>query len=291
MIHPWLAAARPRTLFASACPVIAGASVAAREGPLSWPWLAATLACALLLQITANYANDYWDWRKGADTSRRRGPARMTATGTVSPRAMLAATLASLGLALALGAALVARGGWPIAVLGLAAAASAILYTAGPFALAYLGLGELFAFVFFGPVAAAGTAYLQELRWSAEAAIAGLAPGGYAAALMAVNNLRDRDEDARADKRTLAVRLGPRGAEAVFLAAAWLPVAASTMLLAFRPGVVAALPALAAVVGALQLTRALGPAVAAGRENSLLSTTGTAALVFTATFALAWPVS
>ncbi|MCX7869115.1 MAG: 1,4-dihydroxy-2-naphthoate octaprenyltransferase, partial [Terrimicrobiaceae bacterium] len=222
MSSPWVAAARPKTLFASACPVILGAVAAAREAPIPWPWLLATLACALLLQITANYANDYWDFRKGADTPRRKGPPRMTASGRVAPRAMLAATCISLLLALLMGAVLTWRGGWPILLIGLAAAASAILYTSGPFPLAYRGLGEVFALVFFGPVAAAGTAWVLALAWMPEAALLGLAPGGFSTALMSLNNLRDREEDARAGKRTLAVRFGERVGRGVIVLSLWL---------------------------------------------------------------------
>lgn len=286
VIWPWVAAARPKTLFAAACPVVLGGAMAEPQLPAAWPWFLVTLACAVLLQITANLANDYWDFRKGADTHLRKGPLRMTASGLVEPRHTLIATLLALGLALLLGLALIGRGGWPIFGIGCAAALSAILYTAGPFPLAYLGLGELFALAFFGPVAVAGSAYLLSLEWQPSAFLLGLAPGGYAVVLMSINNLRDREEDARSGKRTLAVRFGEKFAAAIFVFSLWLPVAACGLVFAFGADWAAAGAGFVAILAALRLSRAFQIARPAKALNSLIPATAAAAILFTVAYAL-----
>jgi 1,4-dihydroxy-2-naphthoate octaprenyltransferase len=141
---------------------------------------------------------------------------------------MWRATLVTFGLAALVGLYLVARGGLPVVLIGVASILSGILYTGGPAPIGYRGLGDLFVLVFFGPVAVAGTHYVQTLTFSPEAAIAGLGPGLISVAVLAVNNLRDIETDAVAGKRTLAVRLGPQFARAehaaAILLAALLPL-------------------------------------------------------------------
>lgn len=207
-LKPWALAARPKTLFAAVTPVILGGALAYDAGFLHGPSTISALAGAILIQIGTNYANDYFDFIKGADTSGRVGPARATASGDVTPDAMRRAMSAVFALALVPGAYIIYRGGWPFAVIGLAGIASGILYTGGPYPLGYVGLGDLFVFVFFGPVAVGGTYYLQGLTLDAVAIAAGCAPGLLSVAILTVNNLRDREQDAAAGKRTLAVRFG-----------------------------------------------------------------------------------
>jgi 1,4-dihydroxy-2-naphthoate octaprenyltransferase len=205
----WLLAARPRTLGASIAPVIMGTAMAFKDGGFHAPTAVATLLCAILIQIEANYANDYFDFLKGADTDARLGPTRATASGLVTPVQMRNATLIVLGMALLLGLYLVWRGGWPILAIGVLSVIFAALYTGGPYPLGYLGLGEVFVLIFFGPVAVGGTYYAQTLEWRLLPTIAGLAPGLISCAILAVNNLRDIDEDRRTGKHTLAARFGP----------------------------------------------------------------------------------
>ncbi|HET7094579.1 MAG TPA: 1,4-dihydroxy-2-naphthoate octaprenyltransferase, partial [Thermomicrobiales bacterium] len=157
----WLLAIRPKTLPAAVAPVIVGCAVAAREGAFALATAVAALAVALLLQIAANLANDVYDYQRGADTGERVGPVRVTHAGLISPQQMMAATAASIALAIVVGLYLVAQGGWPILLLGLLAIVSAVAYTGGPAPLGYLGLGEAFVFLFFGFAAVAGTAYVQ----------------------------------------------------------------------------------------------------------------------------------
>ena len=207
-IRAWLLATRPKTLIASVAPVIAGTGLAIYHGVFAFlPALAALLG-AICIQIGTNIGNDYYDFVRGGDTEDRVGPVRVTQAGILPPKIVRAGMLAALGLAIVLGVYLVWIGGWPIVWIGLASIACAVLYTGGPFPLAYHGLGDLFVFIFFGLVAVAGTYYVQGLSWSADAFLIGAGVGALNTALIVVNNLRDIETDARAGKRTLAVRIG-----------------------------------------------------------------------------------
>ncbi|HEV2066842.1 MAG TPA: 1,4-dihydroxy-2-naphthoate polyprenyltransferase [Thermomicrobiales bacterium] len=206
----WVLASRPKTLPAAIAPVLAGTAVAIHEDGFHPQTASLALITALLLQIAANFANDALDFRRGADTRQRVGPARVTASGLIDADDVLRATALTLALATLTGLFLVLRGGWPLAVLGIAALICAVAYTGGPFPLGYLGLGEVFVFLFFGPVAVAGTAYVQTLdvTWLALATAVPL--GALATGILVVNNLRDLRTDALANKRTIAVRIGDR---------------------------------------------------------------------------------
>jgi len=170
----------------------------------------AALFAAVMIQIGTNLANDYFDCLHGADQCDRVGPVRVTQSGLATPNQVLVATALAFALACAAGLYLVIRGGWPILLIGLLSILSGILYTAGPYPLGYHGLGELFVLVFFGPVAVSGTYYVQALQVTPTVLLIGLAPGLMSVAILTVNNIRDRESDRRAGKRTLAVRFGLR---------------------------------------------------------------------------------
>ncbi|MGE0191051.1 MAG: 1,4-dihydroxy-2-naphthoate polyprenyltransferase [Planctomycetota bacterium] len=224
----WVAASRPRTLPAAAAPVAIGVGLAWREGVFHLPSALGALAGALLLQIGANFANDYFDGVKGTDTPDRLGPTRAVAAGLVTPAAMRTAFVLALVAATVVGALLAWRAGWPVIAIGVASIAGAVLYTGGAKPLGYLGLGDVLVLAFFGPVAVAGTVFVQALAWRADAVVAGFGPGLLAVALLAVNNVRDVDTDRRAGKGTLAVRFGRGFARAeivgALLGAALVPV-------------------------------------------------------------------
>ena len=215
----WLLAARPRTLPASVAPVLVGTAMAFGDGALHGPAATAALVCAVLIQVATNLANDLFDFEKGADTEARLGPMRVTQAGLVSPGTMRRGIIAVLALTFLCGLYLVWRGGWPIVLIGVASVAAGLLYTGGPRPLGYMGLGDLLVLVFFGPVAVAGTYYVQALTLNPTVVVAGLGPGLISVAMLAVNNLRDTDEDRRAGKRTLAVRFGPGFARGEYIAA------------------------------------------------------------------------
>lgn len=171
------------------------------------PFLAA-LSGALLIQIGTNFANDYSDFVRGVDTDDRLGAPRVTQTGLLSPAEVRRAAALAFGLAAAVGLYLVWRGGWPIVVIGLASIIAGICYTGGPWPFGYHGLGDLFVMIFFGPVAVAGTYYVQALSWDPGTLLAGLGVGALTTAILVINNLRDRSTDEAAGKRTLAVLIG-----------------------------------------------------------------------------------
>ena len=235
----WLLAIRPKTLTASLAPVILGTALAYKDGYFSGSYLFLTFFCALLIQIGTNLCNDYCDFKKGADTPERIGPTRVTQAGLIAPNEVSAGFVLAFGLAACVGLCLVLRAGWPILLIGVASILSGIAYTAGPYALAYLGLGELFVLIFFGPVAVAGTYYIQALRFSWPACLAGIALGLLSCAILVVNNLRDLEQDKKANKKTLAVRFGRQFANfeylfcllAPALIAFWLHAWAASLLI------------------------------------------------------------
>jgi len=211
-VAAWRMAIRPHTLSVSLAPVLVGTGVAVLVGGFSLGPAAAALLGAVLLQIASNFANDVFDFRSGADNADRKGPPRTAQLGLLSETQLFAGLAAVLVAALLVGIYLVQVGGAPILLIGLAGMVSAVAYTAGPYPLGYHGLGDLFVFLFFGLAAVAGTTYVQTGTWEPLALALSVPIGGIAAGVLSVNNIRDLDTDAPAGKRTMAVRLGPRGA-------------------------------------------------------------------------------
>jgi len=216
-LHIWLHASRPKTLPAAIAPVIIGAALAFADGQ-SHP-LAAIMAAlgALFIQIGTNFANDYFDYYKGADDKGRLGPVRVTQAGLVKPAAMKQAFITAYLVAALFGAYLVYRGGWPIVLIGTLSILFSIAYTGGPYPLGYNGWGDVFVFIFFGPVAVGGAYYVQALEINYYVLLAGIAPGLFSVAILTVNNLRDIHTDRQAGKRTLAVRWGENFARLEYL--------------------------------------------------------------------------
>ena len=261
----WIAAARPRTLPAAVAPVLVGSACALHAGGFApLPALAALLV-ALLLQVGTNFVNDWGDFRRGADGPDRVGPARAVAAGWITPRAMALAGALAFGAAALLGIYLTLRGGPLALALGVLSIAAGVAYTAGPFPLAYRGLGEVFVFAFFGPVAVCGTELVQRGAVSALALAAAVPVGMIAAAILVVNNVRDVDTDARAGKRTIAVRLGARRTRRLYALLVGAALAAP-VLLAWStlapPSVLIALGAVVAASTPLRVVRnETGPAL------------------------------
>ena len=255
--------------------------------PRALPATAALLG-ALLLQIGANLANDLFDCEKGADREDRIGPPRAMQLGLVSAAQMRRAITLVFGAALLVGGYLVAVGGWPIAVVGALSIAAGLAYTGGPFPFGYHGLGDVAVFVFFGLVAVGGTYYVQTLSLSPLAIAAALPVGALATAILVVNNLRDIDSDARAGKRTLAVRIGPRATRVEFGA---LLVFAYALLPGFwllGPGSPWVLLPLLTLPGAFVLARAIATAADGPTLNAALADTARLAFGFSLLFAIGW---
>jgi len=204
----WLSAARPQTLAASVVPVVVGASLAWADQQFRWDTTLVALFCAVLIQIGTNFANDYYDFIKGADTPERIGFKRATASGLITPNAMFTATWLTMAVAFFAGLYLVWIGGWVILLIGILSLLFGILYTGGPYPLGYNGLGDLFVFIFFGFAAVMGTYYVNALEWSWISFWASIPVGALCVNILVVNNLRDVNQDKISGKKTLGVLFG-----------------------------------------------------------------------------------
>jgi 1,4-dihydroxy-2-naphthoate octaprenyltransferase len=234
-------AARPRTLPAAIAPVLVGSAAAyyviydphnvacgpgatcatgALEGDPEFRVLAflAALVGSIFIQVGTNLANDYSDAKRGADTVDRLGPVRVTSSGLVAPRRVLVATWIAFAVAVACGIYLATVAGPVILAIGVVSILAGVLYTGGPRPYGYAGLGELFVFLFFGLVAVNGSYYVQleELDWLPLGL--SISIGCLSTAILVVNNIRDIETDRRANKNTLAVRLGREGARRLYVA-------------------------------------------------------------------------
>ncbi len=210
-IPAWILAARPATLTAAFAPVAVGTACAWRVGGIRWDAALAALLGAFLIQIATNFANDMFDFQKGADTEERLGPTRTAQAGLLTVRQLRRGIMVTFAFALGAGIYLTWIAGPAVVVIGLASMAAGLAYTGGPFPLAYNGLGDVFVMVFFGFVAVCGTAFVQALFVPDIAWAASIPIGALATAILVVNNVRDFEGDARAGKRTLVVRFGREG--------------------------------------------------------------------------------
>jgi 1,4-dihydroxy-2-naphthoate octaprenyltransferase len=214
----WVQGARPRTLGAAVAPVLVGTAtaVADADGVIWWRF-AFALVVALALQIGVNYANDYSDGVRGTDKERK-GPLRLTATGTATPGAVKRAAALSFLVAAVFGGVLsIVVNPW-LLLVGVAAIAAAVLYTGGPKPYGYIGLGEIMVLAFFGFVATVGSAYVQTEYVPGAAWWGSLVVGLLACAILLANNLRDIATDSVTGKHTLAVRVGATTTRRLFVA-------------------------------------------------------------------------
>ncbi len=207
-IEPWFIASRPRTLLAAFVPVMVGSAVAFNEGKLNIIFSLAALICSVLIQVGTNFTNDLYDYLKGSDTVKRKGPRRVLASGLISANEMKAAIVITFLTAFLLGLFLVYHGGAVILVIGVLSILAGLAYTAGPFPLAYNGLGDIFVFMFFGIVGTVGTYYLHTKELSLISFISSIPVGALVTNILVVNNYRDADEDKLSGKKTLAVKFG-----------------------------------------------------------------------------------
>jgi len=246
----WVGGARLRTLPLAIAPVAAGAGLAKLAHGFSWPLTILALAVAILLQVGVNYANDYSDGVRGTD-AHRVGPARLTGSGLVDPKRVLAAALVSFALAAASGlAAVILSERWWFLAIGALAIVAAWFYTGGKRPYGYAGLGEVAVFIFFGLVATVGTVWLQVDLTMQEPWIAGAGIGFFAVAVLVINNTRDIETDAVSGKRTISVRIGDRASRILFVVCALLPFAVPGIYFAIYPGMVLVWLVLLAVIPA-----------------------------------------
>ena len=268
----WIAGARLRTLSLAIAPVAMGTAVAFYTLGYNLAIALLCLGVAAFLQIGVNYANDYSDGVRGTD-AQRVGPSRLTGSGAAKPRAVLTVALVFFGLAAGAGIAIVVlTGTWWLLAIGAVALVAAWFYTGGKRPYGYAGLGELVAFLFFGLVATVGTTYVQIEQVPLEALLAGVIAGLFAAAILLVNNIRDREQDARVGKKTLAVRIGDLPSRilfAVLLASAYGVLVPFALLFAWAPLVYFTLLITAPVLLIVLLAKTPGELVLALKLTSL----------------------
>jgi 1,4-dihydroxy-2-naphthoate polyprenyltransferase len=287
-MNPWIIAIRPQTLPAAIAPVAIGTAMAFGDGLFHGPSALMALSAALCIQIGTNLANDYFDFKKGADTADRKGPTRVTQAGLIKPSMVLWVSIVFFVLAALSSIYLVHRGGVCILIIAVASILSGIFYTAGPKPLGYLGLGDLFVLVFFGPVAVGGTYFTQALEINPAVIVAGLAPGFLSMAILAVNNLRDIDTDHRAGKLTLAVRFGRGFAMSEYLfciIAATLTPFAVVLITGDHQDVAAA-----SLIGfcAIPCVKAVFTHIDGAGLNRVLGLTGRLLLIYSTVFSIGW---
>ncbi|MCI5052201.1 MAG: 1,4-dihydroxy-2-naphthoate octaprenyltransferase [Simkaniaceae bacterium] len=223
----WVEAARPKTLPAILGPIAIGTSIAFKAGHFNLLTLLITLTAGVGVQVLSNFANDYFDWKKGADEGRT-GPRRVMSANLVSANQMkLAMTLTSL-IIFCSGLYLSFLGGPYIILLAAISICLGFLYTAGPYPIAYVGLSEIFVMIFFGLIATGVTTFLQEGNICYQAIAAGIGPGALSTAMLTLNNIRDIESDRASNKWTLPARFGKRFGMieliGCFILAAFMPI-------------------------------------------------------------------
>jgi 1,4-dihydroxy-2-naphthoate octaprenyltransferase len=282
----WLLACRPATLTAALAPVLVGTAVAFASGARRVGPAIAALVGAMLIQIATNLANDVYDHEKGADTAERKGPVRAAQSGLLTPRALRVGLALTVALAVVPGLYLASVAGYPIVVVGVVSILAGVAYTAGPYPLGYHGLGDVFVFVFFGLVAVTGTAFVElgaipRLAWPGAVSV-----GALATAVLVVNNVRDRETDVGAGKRTLAVRFGRAAGVAEYVGLLVLAHLSSFAAIAWLRSPWAVLP-LATVPIAARLARTVARATDGPTMNQALARTARLVLVHAALFSIA----
>ena len=220
-LQAWLLAARPKTLSGAAVPVMIGVALAFVDAQeygddvFSWTAAALCLLFAFIMQIDANFVNDFFDYAKGNDDSASRlGPLRACTQGWVKTDSMKQAIASTTVLACLVGLPLVYYGGLEMILVGLLCVVFCFLYTTH---LSYMGLGDVLVLVFFGIVPVCCTYYIQLHTLTWQVFVASIACGLVIDGLLIVNNYRDRYNDERDGKMTLVVRIGSEAAEWLYL--------------------------------------------------------------------------
>jgi 1,4-dihydroxy-2-naphthoate octaprenyltransferase len=237
-ISNWVSGARVRTLPLAFSPVILGSAIASSIDGFD-PLIAfLALLVAVFLQLGVNYSNDYSDGVRGTDDYRL-GPQRLTGSGTVEPKKVLYVAFGFFALAAFSGLVIVLLiAQWWLLLIGVLAILAAWYYTGGKDPYGYAGLGELSVFIFFGPVATVGTSFAQTLVFQADALIAGIGLGLFAAAVLVTNNIRDIETDKQAGKRTLAVFMGSKASKVFYLVLIWIPMVITLPFVVIYPATI-----------------------------------------------------
>jgi 1,4-dihydroxy-2-naphthoate octaprenyltransferase len=227
-IVAWFNAIRPYSLLASIAPVVVGTAIAYSDGFFHWPSALSALIVAVFIQIGTNLSNDYFDFKSGVDRLGHGRPTSSILSGALTSSEIKVGFVLAFAVAAVAANTLVIRAGMPALIIAVVSIVAGLLYTAGRWSLARLGLGDLFVLVFFGPVAVAGTYYVQSFEYNGAVILSGFMTGFVSVAILVVNNLRDITTDAVAGRKTLAVRFGKKFTRMEYLfcilAAASVPV-------------------------------------------------------------------
>jgi 1,4-dihydroxy-2-naphthoate polyprenyltransferase len=251
-LKAWIVGARPHTLSAAVVPVLVGTALAYGKPGFAWGVFALTLIASLLVQIGANFTDEFSDHGATASVHKYLAPHKVIARGLLTERQVKIGAVAVFGAATVIGLSLVLRAGWPLLLLCLASLVVAYSYSGGPIPLGDYALGEPLVFVTMGPVMVMGTVYAQLASWESAALIFSLPVAALVTAILIANNLRDADEDRANGRRTVvtvfgrpAVRAGyaallavafaiPAAAVATGRATPWLLLPLLTLPLALR---------------------------------------------------------
>ncbi len=221
----WLEAMRLRTLPVSISGVLMAIGITAWQGRFQWQPAVLCLVFALLAQIASNFANEYYDYKKGSDKKGRVGPRRGVTEGDIKPTTLRNVTYLTLAIACAVGCCLIPYGGWKIIPVGVLIAIFVLAYSAGPYPLSYHGLGELTVFIFYGVVPVIASYYVISQSIDALAVLASMTIGFMGVNVLLVNNYRDMDDDKEAGKNTAVVIFGRQLASAAYLFNGFIAIA------------------------------------------------------------------
>lgn len=285
----WWLAIRPHTLWAAVCPVMISSALAWEENQFSLSVAFLALVAVISLQAATNLTNDYYDHIRGTDNEERIGPLRVMQAGLVNSQEMRLAMMLCFGVSLLIGAYFSLSLGWGLFALTALSVLAGFMYTGGPFPLGYHGLGDLFAFVFFGPVAVAGTYFLQTAEVSPLAVFIGFAPGCFSVALITVNNLRDVHGDRNAGKKTLAVRMGPLFSRFEYTLSLLVAALIALTFVVFQGKLFFLLiPVVMLVLAAPALRTVWHPMIDGPAMNQTLARTGQLLLIYSLLLSLGW---
>lgn len=221
----WLEAMRLRTLPVSISGVLMAIGITAWQGRFQWTPALLCLVFAILAQVASNFANEYYDYKKGADKKGRVGPRRGVTEGDIKPTTLRNVTYLTLALACAVGCCLIPYGGWQIIPVGVLIAIFVLAYSAGPYPLSYHGLGELTVFIFYGLVPVIASYYVIAHCFDSLAVLASMTIGFMGVNVLLVNNYRDMDDDKEAGKNTSVVIFGRQLASAAYLFNGFIAIA------------------------------------------------------------------
>lgn len=234
----WIEAVRLRTLPVSVAGVVIAMGVAAWRHEFELVPAMLCLVFAVLAQVAANLANEYYDFLKGVDRAGREGPRRGVTEGDFSPKTLRNATVAVLVAACVVGCCLLFYGDWWLLPVGIVIVLGALAYSAGPWPLSHHGLGELAVFIFFGLVPVNLTYYVMAGHFDATAMLCSITIGLMGVNVLLVNNYRDKDDDAAVGKRTSVVIFGRQLAATAYLFNGFMAMAilSPLWLIAFLSG-------------------------------------------------------